>query len=127
MTPKSILISSIVFSVVLLIALFILSQFKEPQIIYNSILLGDASAFMNFLLGIFFILFGIDKQTNIFLQSIFVGVLVRLIILLTIVILTLKFLEINDLSYIFSLLFFYIFYIIIEVIYLILRKRRRIQ
>jgi hypothetical protein len=127
MTPKSILISSFIFSVVLLIALFFLSQFKEPQIIYNSILLGDASAFMNFLLGIFFVLFGIDKQTNIFLQSVFAGVLVRLIILLTIVILTLKFLEINDLSYIFSLLFFYIFYIIIEVIYLILRKRRRIQ
>lgn len=127
MTPKSILISSIVFSVALLIALFILSQLKEPQIIYNSILLGDASAFINFLLGIFFILFGIDKQTNIFLQSVFAGVLVRLIILLTIVILTLKFLEINDLSYIFSLLFFYILYIIIEVIYLILRKRRRIQ
>jgi hypothetical protein len=127
MTSKLTLISSIAISFILLILLFILFQFKEPQIIYKSILLGNASAFLNFLLGIFFILFGVDKSPNIFLQSVFAGVLVRLVILLTIVILTLKFLEINDFSYIFSLLFFYIFYVIIEVIYLILRKRSRTQ
>lgn len=127
MTSKTTLIYSIAFSVFLLIVWFVLSQFKESQIIYKSILLGDALAFLNFLLGIFFILFGIDKPHHIFLQSVFAGVLVRLIILIVIVFLTLKFLEINDLSYIFSLLFFYIFYIIIEVIYLILRKRKHIQ
>ena len=127
MTAKTTLISGIVISSSILILLFILSMILEPRIIYKSIFLGNAVAFLNFVLGIFFILFGIDKPDKIFLQSVFAGVLTRLILLLVIVFITVKFLEINDLSYIFSLLFFYIFYILIEVIYLILRKRKSNQ
>ncbi len=123
MKSREFLIVSISLSVALLILLFFLSLDFEPTIVYKSIFLGNSLAFLNFLLGLAFITYGLSKPDNIFLQSVFAGVLLRLIVLLVLVILTLKFLEINDISYIFSLLFFYIFYIVIEVIYLILRKR----
>ena len=126
MNTKTVLISSIFISITILILFFVLSQVSEQKIIYKSILLGNLLAFINFLLGILFIHLGINKPDNLFLQSLFAGVITRLIILLISVFLTLKFLEINDFNYIFSLLLFYIFYIIIEVFYLILRKKQRI-
>jgi len=126
MNSKTVLISSIIISIAFLILFFVLSQVSEHKIIFKSILLGNLLAFINYLLGVFFINFGMNKSDSIFLQSVFAGVLSRLIILLLSVFLTLKFLEINDFNYIFSLLLFYIFYIIIEVFYLILRKKQRI-
>jgi hypothetical protein len=126
MNTKTVLISSIFISITILILFFVLSQVSEQKIIYKSILLGNLLAFINFLLGLLFIHLGINKPYNLFLQSLFAGVITRLIIFLISVFLTLKFLEINDFNYIFSLLLFYIFYIIIEVFYLILRKKQRI-
>lgn len=123
MKPNKFLLLSVIFALFTIIVFFYLIFNSESQLIYKSILLGDSLALLNFLLGIFFIVIGKGKSNKIFLQSVFAGLLFRLSLLLILVILTLKFLEINDISYIFSLLFFYFFYVIIEVIYLTLRKR----
>ncbi|GBD87907.1 hypothetical protein BMS3Abin03_01841 [bacterium BMS3Abin03] len=123
MNPKKFLFISLIFALITLIVFLYLLFNSNSPLIYKSILLGDSLALLNFLVGILFIYIGKGKPDKIFLQSVFAGVLLRLGLLLVLVILTLKFLEINDISYIFSLLFFYFFYVIIEVIYLILRKR----
>ncbi len=123
MTSKNFLSISFTLSVVIFLVLFLLLINTDNKVIFRSIIIGDAIGFLNLLLGLIFIFIGLEKPDKIFLRSVFAGILTRLIVLLTLVILTLKFLEINNYSFIFSLLFFYFFFIIIEVIYLILRKR----
>jgi len=123
MTSKKFLSISFTFSVVIFLVLFLLLINTDNKVLFRSIILGNTIGFLNLSLGLIFIFFGLEKPDKIFLQSVFAGILTRLILLLTLVVLTLKFLEINDFSFIFSLLFFYFYFILIEVIYLILRKR----
>ncbi len=123
MTSKKFLSISFTFSVVIFLVLFLLLINADNKVLFRSIILGNAIGFLNLLLGLIFIFIGLEKPDKIFLQSVFAGFLTRLVVLLTLVVLTLQFLEINDFSFIFSLLFSYFFFIIIEVIYLILRKR----
>jgi hypothetical protein len=54
------------------------------------------------------------------------GLLIRLLIGLTLILLTLFFLEINTYGFIFSILFFYVFYLLIEIFYLILGRKSQI-
>jgi hypothetical protein len=49
-------------------------------------------------------------------------VLIRLLMMIILVIISLKFLEINTISFIFSLLFFYFFNLFCEIFYLNSRK-----
>ena len=113
--------SIVVLSMGILIYLTIHSS--SDQITFKSILIGDLLAILNFILGLLFVHWGINSSNKKFLISLFGGLLLRLTIMLVLVIISLKFLEINEISFIFSILFFYIFYIIIEIIYLNLRKR----
>ena len=122
--PNKILIfgySIVVLSMGILISLTIHSS--SDQITFKSILIGDLLAILNFILGLLFVHWGINSSNKKFLISLFGGLLLRLTIMLVLVIISLKFLEINEISFIFSILFFYIFYVIIEIIYLNLRKR----
>ena len=93
------------------------------QILFKSILIGDLLAYLNFLMGLGFLFWGINRSDKKFLASLYGGLLLRLSLLLILLIVVLVFLEINEITFIFSILFFYFFYLIIEIIYLNLRKR----
>jgi len=107
----------------LIILTFLTISSSQLKIIYKSVLFGDVINFLNFTLGLLFIFFGINRPVKTFLISIFGGLVFRLAIMLVLVVVSLKFLEINEISFIFSLLFFYIFYAIIEIIYLNFSKK----
>ena len=110
-----------IFSLLLLALLTLIGA--SNNIIFKSILIGNFLAFLNFLLGLMFAIWGIKRADKEFLASLFGGLIIRLSLLLVLLTSTLIFLEINEISFIFSILFFYFFYVIIEIIYLNLRKR----
>ena len=123
-SAKKILLFGISFGIFSLLVLAMLTLIAvSNKIIFKSILIGDFLAFFNFMLGLMFVTWGINRADKEFLASLFGGLLIRLSLLLVLLTSTLIFLEINEISFIFSILFFYFFYVIIEIIYLNLRKR----
>jgi hypothetical protein len=123
-SAKTILVFGISFGIFSLLVLAILTLIAvSNQIIFKSILIGNFLGFLNFILGLMFVTWGINRADKEFLTSLFGGLLFRLSLLLVLLTSTLIFLEINEISFIFSILFFYFFYVIIEIIYLNLRKR----
>ena len=126
MTPsKRILLSVLIFGFTSNILLLILSveiDTESPDLI--SVFWGNFFAFLNLLLGLSFISWGHNKSHQLFLISLFGGSIIRLIIMLVLVLISLKFLELNTRNFIFSLLFFYFFYLIIEIIYIHLKRRK---
>ena len=123
-SAKKILLFGISFGIFSLLILAGYSLFAlSNQIIFKSILIGDFLAFLNFILGLLFVSWGLNRPNKEFLASLFGGLLIRLSLLLILLTSTLIFLEINEISFIFSILFFYFFYVIIEIIYLNFRKR----
>jgi hypothetical protein len=124
--PRRFLSIGIIVSFLILIILLILSfGTSDNRIVFKSFLFSDVITFQNFVFGLLFILYGIKRSDKIFLISIFGGLILRLGIMLGLVLVCLKSLEINEISFIFSLLFFYIFYAIIEIIYLVFSKKQR--
>ena len=122
-SAKKILLFGISFGIFGLIVLTVLTLIAvSNQIIFKSILIGDFLAFLNFILGLMFVSWGINRPNKQFLASLFGGLLIRLSLLLILLTSTLIFLEINEIVFIFSLLFFYFLYITIEIFYLNLRK-----
>jgi hypothetical protein len=123
-SAKKILLFGISFGIFSLLILVILTLFTASnKIIFKSILIGDFLAFLNFILGLLFVSWGLNRPNKEFLASLFGGLLIRLSLLLILLTSTLIFLEINEISFIFSILFFYFFYVIIEIIYLNFRER----
>jgi len=123
-SAKKILVFGISFGIFSLLVLAILTLIAvSNHIIFKSILFGNFLGFLNFILGLMFVTWGINRADKEFLTSLFGGLLFRLSLLLVLLTSTLIFLEINEISFIFSILFFYFFYVIIEIIYLNLRKR----
>lgn len=110
---------------IILILLFILlfyfsiMDFKT----FFSILAGALIVSINFVIGFSLIRFSINKTNEIFLLSVFGGMIFRLLLMLGIVLICLKFLEINTNSFIFSILFFYVYFLTVEILYLNLRKK----
>jgi len=92
-------------------------------LLYKSILFGALLSLINFTVGILSINLSIKRSDKFFLITLWGGLLFRLIIGLTLVIITLIFLEINTYGFIFSIFFFYIFYLFIEIFYLDLRRK----
>jgi hypothetical protein len=92
-------------------------------ILFKSIIFGFLVSAINFAIGLLLIKYSIEKTEKIFLIALWGGLLLRLIFGLTIVLISLIFLEINQYGFIFSVLFFYVFYLIIEIFYLNLRRR----
>ena len=123
-SAKKILLFGISFGIFSLLILAGYTLFAASnKIIFKSILIGDFLAFLNFILGLLFVFWGLNRPNKEFLASLFGGLLIRLSLLLILLTSTLIFLEINEISFIFSILFFYFFYVIIEIIYLNFRKR----
>lgn len=77
---------------------------------------------LNYLLGFLAIKFGINKSQKVFLISILGGMVFRLLMMVILVFISLKFLEISRNSFIFTIFFFYVFYLIMEVFYLNTKK-----
>lgn len=122
-SSKNILLFGLLFGIISLIILTILSlNTSANQTIFKSILIGNLLAFLNYLLGLAFLFWGINRSEKKFLASLYGGLLIRLSLLLILLIFVLVFLEINQITFIFSTLFFYFFYVIIEIIYLNLRE-----
>lgn len=92
-------------------------------IIFKSLLIGAIISLLNFLIGFLLIKISLRKSEKIFLISLWGGLLLRLILGLTFILITLIFLEINNYGFIFSILFFYVFYLIIEIFYLNLGRK----
>jgi hypothetical protein len=111
--------------VVLLAIAFLYFNLVVSKVIFKSIIFGSFISIINFLIGLSLVKFSINKSEKIFLISLWGGMLFRLIFGLSIVIISLIFLEINTYGFIFSILFFHIFYLIIEIFYLDLRRKNR--
>lgn len=114
----------ILFFLILYLSIILFLYFTYNLSIENmiSLLLGIVLTTLNAYLGFYSIKAGIDKPAKIFFRWILGGMVVRLFLLIVAVVLVFEFLEINRISFIFSILFFYIFYLIIEVIYLNFRS-----
>jgi len=124
---KQLLIVCIIISFLTLFIVTIL--FLLPSIsglIFKSILLGAFLSMINFAIGLILIKFSVNKSERIFLLALWGGLLFRLILGLSLVLITLIFLEINTYGFIFSILFFYVFYLLIEIFYLNLGRKSRI-
>ena len=111
------------FILIIVTILFLSSQMSG--IIFKSILFGALFSILNFGIGYLLINYGIKRSDKIFLMVLWGGLLFRLILMLSLVISALIFLEINAYGFIFSLFFFYIFYLIIEIFYLDLRRKNQ--
>lgn len=106
----------LIFFTALLIGL-LLFEILSPKY-FKSILLGEAITTFNAAIGFLSIKSGINKPEKMFLRWLLGGMVLRFLTTLVIVILALLFLELNRISFIFSILFFYSFFLIIEIIYL---------
>lgn len=108
--------SLLFFFTVLLIGLLILDVLTLEY--FKSILFGEAITTFNAVIGFLSIKSGITKPEKMFLRMLLGGMVLRFLTTLVMVILALLFLELNRISFIFSILFFYSFFLIIEIIYL---------
>ncbi len=75
-----------------------------------------------FFTSIFYVKKAENKQNDEVIGTIFSGMSIRLMVLILLVIISLKFLDINQNSFIFSILIFYIYYLTIQIIYLSVRS-----
>jgi hypothetical protein len=77
---------------------------------------------LNFFIGLYAIKKGLKKHINSLMKIIFGGMVFRLFLTASLILISLKFLDINGNNFIFSVFFFYILFLIIEVYYLNLLK-----
>lgn len=121
---KHLLILCFIISFIVLLGVTILYLISELSgLMFKSILLGAGFSILNFTSGILLIKLSVNKSDRIFLLSLWGGLLLRLIIGLSLVLITLFFLEINTYGFIFSILFYYVFYLVIEIYYLNLGRK----
>jgi len=121
---KPLILTALFVTIVIFGILTVLLIFSEISIIlYKSILFGALLSLLNFAIGFLLIKLSIRKSDKVFLTLLWGGLLFRLLISLSLVIITFNFLEINSYGFIFSIFFFYIFYLIIEILYLNLRRK----
>lgn len=117
--PKAFFLYAILFLIIFTLILIALSIFDFVSFKYfKSILFGEVITTFNALIGFLSIKSGIDKPEKEFFQRLLGGMVVRFLTTLVMVILALLFLELNRISFIFSILFFYILFLIIEIIHL---------
>lgn len=113
------------FTIIILSILLLISTISD--IFFKSIFFGIVLSVFNFVLGMMFIIYSINKSEKIFLITLWAGLIFRLVLMLSVIVFMLIFLEINKGGFIFSVFIFYIFYLIIEILYLNLRKIERIN
>lgn len=110
----------IIISFLLIIVLYLIDILSKEY--FKSFILAGIITTFNAVLGMISIKSGINKPEKIFLQRLFGGMVMRFFTTLIMVVLALLFLELNRISFIFSILFFYIFYLVVEIIYLNFRQ-----
>ena len=124
MTGKTFLKTSFLIYILIMFVIagaYLLSYINNS--LFFTILAASLITFAAFLFGIFTIKFGMNKSHEIFIFTILGGMVVRLIGLLALVFICLKILELNPNNFIFSILFFYVFFLLVEIFYLNFRKR----
>jgi len=89
---------------------------------FFSVQIGFWITTCNFLSGMISAKISIEKSEKTFIKIIFGSMIIRLLLFLSVILISLIFLDINRNSYIFSIFIFYIFYMIVEVFYLNLLK-----
>jgi hypothetical protein len=107
-------------SLLLFLILYIISEWNYKM--FYSALLGTIIVILNFIIGFLFIKFSLSRSDKIFQIMLWGGMVFRLFFILFLVLILLKFLELNTIGFIFSVLFFYVFYLIIEILYLNFKK-----
>ena len=121
---KHLLTLCFVVSFILLLTMTLLYIISEiSDILFKSILLGAGLSMLNFAFGYLLIKFSVNKSEKVFLLTLWGGLLLRMILGLSIVLFAFIFLEINAYGFIFSILFFYVFYLLIEIFYLNLGRK----
>lgn len=106
------------------ISILLLYQIKIISFDFlKSFILAGFITYLNFLLGYFFLVFSKGKSDTIFLIMIMGGMLLRLFFMLLLVLISLKFLDIRTGVFIFVIFFFYVFYLLVEILYLYKEKR----
>jgi hypothetical protein len=124
MRPAKILMVGSSVSILLFLLIFILFLTSIINFIdFYSIIIAAFISSINFALGGFFIKFSIKKDHKTFLTTILAGMVGRLFLTILLVFLSLKFLEINQNSFIFSIFFFYVYYLLLEIFYLNFREK----
>lgn len=114
-------ISIVIFSFLIFLFLFLTSIISKAT--FLSTLSAGIITSLNFFAGLLLLKFGMKQSFNNFSKIVFGGMFARLFFILAIVFICLKFLNVSQNSFIFSILFLYFFYLIIEVFYLILSKK----
>lgn len=125
MKQRTMLAIALIISLIIPFLLYGLYEFDiVGKISFTSILYSCMIMSFNFGLGILSHFIGINRSNTVFLSMVWGGMFIRLILLVMLTFLTLKFLEINKNTFIFSSFIFYILYLIIEIFYLNLRKNK---
>ena len=128
LNKKSLRLFTIISTLISLLIIAFLSYFSIWNFItFYSILIGASIVVLNFFIGFLFIKFSLGKSDKIFFAMLWGGLVFRLISILILVLIMLKFLELNTFGFIFSILFFYVFYLIIEILYLNLKKTEHFE
>src|ERR1035437_3736572 len=83
----------------------------------KSFILASVITYLNFLMGYFFLIVSKGKSDTIFLIMIMGGMILRLFFMLLLVLISLKFLDIKTGVFIFVIFFFYVFYLLVEILY----------
>jgi len=108
---------------ILLLLLILYGLSIISGMILKSIAIGFLLSFLNFLIGLLLFKFSISQSEKIFFVTLWGGMLFRLVLGLSLILISLIFLEISTYGFIFSILFFYVFYLIIEIFYLNLGRK----
>ena len=83
-----------------------------------SVIYAGSITTLNFSLGMYSIKTGLKKSPKGFMIIFLGGMILRLFLMIILVFICIKFLEFSRNSYIFLILFFYVFYLIIEILHL---------
>ena len=123
LNKKSLWLFVVVFTVfsLLIVAILYFTSILN-YILFYSVLIGASVVILNFIIGFLFIKYSLSRSNRVFLTMLWGGMVFRLIFILILVLILLKFLELNAIGFIFSILFFYVFYLIIEILYLNFKK-----
>src|ERR1035437_4403758 len=84
----------------------------------KSFIIAGVITYLNFVSGYIFLKLSNNKSNTIFLIMILGGMLLRLFMMLLLVFISLKFLHIKTGVFIFVSFFFYVFYLLVEILYL---------
>jgi len=129
MTIKNNLLKYIlgVYAGIMLLSIIFLTLGFIDSFLWRSITLPYSLTTIYFISGIAAINYGINKPTQLFLMSVFGGMVARMLLILFLVFVSIKFFDINLWIYIFVLFVTYFFYLITEVVYLNLLKTKQLK